>query len=315
MELINVEIWLPAAAFLALILLWTGLRQYAQQHSKRKQLIDKIRFGDIFSDENAHHQTNKKIKTHPVLKFLDQIGNRIHSPQYDSQTKTLFHKAGIRHDKARTIFWGTKCVLASGLPIVFLMIRITFLSMLNLRIVILFSVLLALLGFYLPDFVLKIKTEKRKEKIFDGLPDALDLLVVCVEAGMGLDSAIFRVAEETELSCQVLSQELKLVNLELRAGKSRADALRDFAIRTDIEDVHNLVTLLIQSDKFGTSVARSLRVFSDSFRSQRAQKAEEIAAKLPVKMLFPMLLFIFPSLFVVIIGPGAIRIYHALISH
>jgi len=157
------------------------------------------------------------------------------------------------------------------------------------------------------------KTSTRKNKIFEGIPDALDLLVVCVETGMGLDAAINRVAKEIKLSNEVLSEELNILNLEIRAGKSRQDALRNLAERTGIEDIHSLVTILIQADKFGTSVAQSLRVFSDSFRTKRFQKAEEIAAKLPVKLMVPLILFVFPSLFVVILGPAAIRIYQVLL--
>ena len=175
------------------------------------------------------------------------------------------------------------------------------------------AVFIALLGFYLPDLWLIVKSDIRKEKLFEGLPDALDLLVVCVEAGMGLDGAIHRVAEETKLTNQTLSDELKLLNLELRAGKSRQDALRNLAMRTNINAMNSLVTLLIQTDKFGTSVAKALQVFADSFRTERYQKAEELAAKMPVKLIFPLVLFIFPSLFVVILGPAAIRIYQNII--
>ena len=171
------------------------------------------------------------------------------------------------------------------------------------------AVLIALVGFYLPDFWLMIKSDIRREKLLEGIPDGLDLLVVCVEAGMGLDGAIHRVAEETQLTHPILSDELKLMNLELRAGKSRQDALRNLALRTNIDAMNSLVTLLIQTDKFGTSVAKALRIFSDSFRTQRYQKAEEFAAKMPVKLIIPLVLFIFPSLFVVIVGPPAIQIY------
>ncbi|MBW1745721.1 MAG: type II secretion system F family protein, partial [Deltaproteobacteria bacterium] len=162
------------------------------------------------------------------------------------------------------------------------------------------SVFLALLGYLLPDIWLRMKTSARKNKISKGVPDLLDLLVVCVEAGMGLDSAIYRVAQEIKLSNKILGDELNILNLEIRAGKTREKALRNMADRIDLEDVRSLVTLLIQTEKFGTSIAQSLRVFSDSFRTKRYQKAEEIAAKLPVKLMLPLILFIFPSLFVAI---------------
>jgi tight adherence protein C len=172
----------------------------------------------------------------------------------------------------------------------------------------------ALFGFYLPNIWLRYKTDKRKEKLLEALPDALDLLVVCVEAGMGLDGAINRVAQEIKLKCSELSEELTFLNLELRAGKPRHDALRNLALRSDLEEMKSLVTLLIQTDKFGTSIAQALRVYSDSYRTQRFQRAEELAAKIPVKLVFPLVLFILPALFVAIVGPAAIRIYQNIFS-
>ena len=168
-------------------------------------------------------------------------------------------------------------------------------------------------GFYLPDVFLYRRSQIRKKKIFEGFPDALDLMVVCVEAGMGLDAAIKRVGDEMAIKSKVLSEEFRMLSLELRAGKPRADALRNLAMRTDLEDVASLVTLLIQTDKFGTRVAQALRVHSDAMRTKRYQRAEEIAGKLPVKMVFPLIFFIFPSLFVTIIGPAVIRIYRNII--
>jgi tight adherence protein C len=138
-------------------------------------------------------------------------------------------------------------------------------------------------------------------------------MVICVEAGIGLDAAIQRVAQEIEFSCLELSDELNFTTLELRAGKTRVDALRNLALRTNLTEINSLVTLLVQTDKFGTSMANALRVYADTYRTERYQKAEELAAKLPVKLLFPLAVFIFPSLFVVLLGPAAISIYKALI--
>ena len=149
--------------------------------------------------------------------------------------------------------------------------------------------------------------------ILEGFPDALDLMVVCVEAGIGLDAAITRVGEEMRFGNEVLSEEFKMLSLELRAGKQRRDALRNLALRTDLEDVSSLVSLLIQTDKFGTSVAQALRVHSDSMRVRRYQRAEELATKLPVKLLFPLILFIFPSFFVTLLGPAVIQIFRVLL--
>jgi tight adherence protein C len=178
---------------------------------------------------------------------------------------------------------------------------------------VIFTVLLGLLGFYLPNLWLKIKTSARQDKILEGFPDALDLMVVCVEAGLGLDAAINRVGEEMKLRNRLVSEEFRLLGLELRAGKLRRDALHNLGLRTGLEEVKSLMTLLIQTDKFGTSIAQALTVHADSMRTTRFQRAEEMAAKLPVKLVFPLILFIFPALFVVIVGPAAIKIYRVLL--
>jgi tight adherence protein C len=178
----------------------------------------------------------------------------------------------------------------------------------------LICIVLAIAGFYLPDLILQIKTSHRKDIISKGIPDALDILVVCVEAGMGLDAAMNRVADEIKLNNQPMSEELKLYNLELRAGKTRPDALKNLALRINIEDIKNFATLLIQTDKFGTSIAQALRTYSDTFRTKRYMKAEEVAAKLPVKLMVQLIFCVFPALLVVLMGPAAIRIYHTLIK-
>jgi tight adherence protein C len=169
-------------------------------------------------------------------------------------------------------------------------------------------------GSYLPNLWLSLKTSRRKEAILRGFPDALDLLVICVEAGMGLDAAIKRVGEEMRLSNKVLSDEFGLLNLEIRAGKDRKEALRSMADRINLEDVSSFVSLLIQTDRLGTSVSQAVRIQSDSSRTKRSQKLEEMAAKIPVKLLFPTIFCIFPSLFVVILGPAVIRIFKVLVK-
>ena len=147
----------------------------------------------------------------------------------------------------------------------------------------------------------------------EALPDTIDLLVICVEAGLGLEAAITRVANELKLRSKELSEELSLLNLEMRHGMLRRDALRNLAKRTDLEALNSLVSLLIQTERFGTSITQALRVYSDAFRTERFRKAEEMATKLPIKLLFPLIFFIFPSLFVVILGPAAIRIHQVML--
>jgi tight adherence protein C len=168
------------------------------------------------------------------------------------------------------------------------------------------------LGYLLPSMVLGRLAKRRQHRIRLGLPDALDLLVVSVEAGLGLDQAIQRVGEELDFAHPDLSDELRLINFELRAGKGRVDALRNLAERTGVDDIQSLVAMLVQTDKFGTSVAQSLRVHSDTVRTKRRQRAEEAAAKTGVKMVFPLVFCIFPAIWVVTIGPAAIKFVQVL---
>jgi tight adherence protein C len=270
---------------------------------------------ETFSEQNSSPKTADKLQN-KILKFLGSLGKHAASDMSADYPKIRlrFLRAGFHGANVPAVFWGAKCFLAICLPLCFFSIRITVFELINASVTVAITIYLSLLGFYLPDIWLRIRTARRKKKMLEGFPDALDLLVVCVEAGMGLDSAFNRVGEEIKLTNKILSDELKFLNLELRAGKSRQGALRNLAMRTDHEDVNSLVTLLIQADKFGTSVAKALKVYSDTFRTKRYQKAEELAAKLPVKLVVPLILFIFPSLFVTILGPAAMRIYEVFVT-
>jgi tight adherence protein C len=221
--------------------------------------------------------------------------------------------AGYNKSNAIVVFYGSKVLLAILLPVVFYLVLIFF-QITSGKIIFVMMLVLALVGFYLPEAWVQVAITERQNKIREAFPDALDLLVVCVEAGMGLDQAIMRVSEELQQRNKIISEVFGQMGLEMRAGRSRQDAMRNLALRTGVEDVRSLVTLLIQTDKFGTSIAQALRIHSNSMRTRRRQRAEEMAAKLPVKLLIPLILFIFPSLFVIIIGPGAIRIYRAIIQ-
>ena len=318
-KLPDIPILLSALAFLTIFLVSVGILQYFSQHAKKRELKGKIRqageYWEAFSEDNSSLKTKGKVQKR-VLNFFASLGKRVLSdkPAELPRIRTKFLKVGLRQANVSAVFWGAKCFLAICLPLCFFSIRITVFELINAPVTVAITIYLSLLGFYLPDIWLRIRTARRKKKILEGFPDALDLLVVCVEAGMGLDSAINRVGEEIKLTNKILSDELKFLNLELRAGKSRQAALRNLAMRTDLEDVNSLVTLLIQTDKFGTSVAKALRVYSDTFRTKRYQKAEELAAKLPVKLVVPLIVFIFPSLFVTILGPAAIRIYEVFLA-
>ena len=172
----------------------------------------------------------------------------------------------------------------------------------------------AVMGYVLPGMAVSRKIKKRQKEMQKALPDALDMLVVSVEAGLGLNAALVRVSEEMDRMSPVLSEQLGLVNLEIRAGTSREEALRNLGERTGLQDIISLVGMLIQTERFGTSVAQALRVHADTMRTKRRQRAEEAAAKTTIKLVFPLVFCIFPAMFVVILGPALIQIYQALAS-
>lgn len=209
-------------------------------------------------------------------------------------------RAGFRKDAAVKLFYGAKVLAPLTLCAIALVSGIG-----NTNSFLVYAAALGL-GFLAPDFWLGKKISKRQTRIRLGLPDVLDLLVICIEAGLGLDQATARTASELSRSQPAISDELSIVVLEQRAGRPRSDAWRHMAERTDVDVVRNLVTMLVQSEQFGTSVAKTLRTHSDTLRTQRVQTIEELAAKTTVKLIFPLVLFIFPCLFLVTVGPAVI---------
>lgn len=221
-------------------------------------------------------------------------------------SQKLVH-AGIRNPSALTGFYAIKTLLIILLPGIVLFV-VTLFPHFSTRQVALALLLTAFLALTLPDAILENLARKRMRKLRNGFPDALDLLVVCTEAGLGLNQAIERVSSEIADSYPDLSQELKLVNAQIRAGVQREAALRDLAQRTGLEDIRGLVGLLTQSMRLGTGVAETLRIYSEEFRDKRMQQAEELAAKIGTKMIFPLVICLFPGFFVVILGPAILRI-------
>jgi tight adherence protein C len=242
-----------------------------------------------------------KPRFQSLIGLFKKIGEKVpRSPKELGTLRLRLVQAGYRRDEALTIFFGIRVLFAVSL---FLLFSSSLLARPN--------TLMALgglaIGYLLPGMALARLAKRRAHRIRLSLADALDLLVVSVEAGLGLDQALTRVGTELAFAYPELADELKLINLELRAGKPRAEALRNLADRTGVDDLSSLVTMLIQTDKFGTSVAQSLRVYSETLRTKRRQRAEEAAAKTGVKMVFPLVLCIFPSIWVVTIGPAAIK--------
>jgi tight adherence protein C len=230
-----------------------------------------------------------------------------------SALKTRFVHAGIRNPAAPVAYFGAKTVLALALPfLVFAALALTKAPMQGNTLLALLLVVAAI-GYYLPNAVLSRMVFVRQREIFETFPDALDLMTVCLEAGLGTESALNRVAEDMQLKSRALSEELHLVTLELRAGAPRERALRNLAIRTGVEEVDGFVSMIIQAERFGTSIAQSLRVHADMLRTRRRQRAEEAAAKIALKLLFPLIFCIFPSLMLVLMGPAMIQIYRVLL--
>lgn len=231
-----------------------------------------------------------------------------------SEMRKLLVQAGYRRPASLYVFLGAKLVLAaSAVAMVILGYLLTgnfFLLVSPLPIAII--LLVAFIGFFLPDFFLHRRIAARRLDFIEGFPDALDLLVVCVEAGLGLDSAIQRVAAEVRMSHPHLASELGLIPIEVRAGKSRREALQGLAHRTGLDQVISLVTLLLQAEQFGTSIGAALRAYAEEMRTERIQRAREKAAKLPVKLVFPIALLIFPALFLVVLGPAFIQLNETL---
>ena len=246
-------------------------------------------------------EIEEKPRMQSLVAMLKRVGERApKSPKEMGNLRLRLVQAGYRREEALTIFFGIRVAFALGLFFV-----------LSTGMFVKANVILALgglgLGYILPGMGLARLAKRRAHKIRLSLADMLDLLVVSVEAGLGLDQALTRVGLELAFAYPELADELKLINLELRAGKPRSEALRNLADRTGVEDLSSLVTMLIQTDKFGTSIAQSLRVASETLRTKRRQRAEEAAAKTGVKMVFPLVICIFPSIWVVTIGPAAIR--------
>jgi len=245
------------------------------------------------------------------VRVVQTIGEKVPiSPQDAGLARRFLIAGGFRSDLAVRFYYGLKVVLAIGFFIAAVVLRGRIANPI-LSILVLFVG--PLVGYFGPNFILERLIDRRHDRLRRGLPDALDLMGVCMEAGLGLDQAIANVARELRLTHKDISEELGLVNLEMRAGKRRADALRNLADRTSESELKKLVATLIQADRFGTSIADSLRTHADFMRVRRRQQAEERAAKVGVKLVFPIFFFILPSMLVVAVGPGVLALFKGLI--
>jgi tight adherence protein C len=246
------------------------------------------------------------------LKLLATIGGFLPANDSADALRSGLVRAGYRAAEAPLVFMGSKLLLAATVPVMWS--AVSYITARPLGSALSWSLLLAVIGFYMPTWFIALRQAQRADEIRCSLPDALDLMVVCVEAGLGMGAAIQRVGQEMALASRALSDELLLVNQEMQTGVSRTDALRNLAERTGVEDIYSLVAMLIQTDKLGTSIAQSLRSHAESMRTKRRQRAEQLARKASIKLAFPLVFLIFPALLVVILGPAGIQLMKALVA-
>ena len=259
-------------------------------------------------------QAESKGRFSGLKDMFSNLGGAM-EPQSELEKNSLKIKlanAGFRSEQAAGVFAGIRVVCLVGflLPALFFFLLKDGFTVKSIQ----WTVFLGGLGFYLPKVSLWHMKSTRQKEIFLTLPDALDLLVVCVESGLGLDAALRKVTEEMKGHAKTICEEFQLANLQLQMGRPRREVLHDLGVRTGVDDVRSLAAILIQADRFGSSIAQALRVQSDSMRVRRRQIAEEKAAKTAVQLIFPLVLFIFPAIFVVLVGPAAIQIQKNLLK-
>jgi tight adherence protein C len=309
-DLINPEQLVPVAVFgMFAAGAWCLLEYFSRNRNRADERLDELKDPSLRRRQNDEGGTVVK-KQDAMTRVLERATPALAKPLQPKneleagRLKAKLSAAGFRGDTTASIFLGMKFAgLMAGL--FFSGITIAAVSSFNQQ-SIMYAVSLAGGLFYLPEIGLYLLGKRRRQAIFLGLPDALDLMVVCVEAGLGLDQAMRKVAEEMKKTYPVIAEEFGLANFQLQMGRNKAEVLHELGARSGVDDLRSLAAILIQADKFGSSIAQALRVQSDSMRTRRRQLAEEKAAKTAVKLIFPLVIFIFPGIFVVLVGPAAI---------
>jgi tight adherence protein C len=305
---------IPLFVFAAIVLaIWTVLSIISQRNSKAQDRLTRLsRPASLAMIEEPRQQKTERLKG--LMEAAKALSSPL-MPQTEleqSALKLRLANAGFRSDAAPLVYSGIRLVSL----LVFLLIGLLLvvpkhgfeLGAMK------WVAIVTGIGFYLPTIILWYLRRKRQEAIFLTLPDALDLLVVCVESGLGLDAAMRKVCDEMSDHAKVICEEFSLANFQLQMGRPRREVLHDLGVRTGVDDVRSLAAILIQADRFGSSIAQALRVQSDSMRTRRKQIAEEKAAKTAVQLIFPLVLFIFPGIFVVLVGPAAISIMNNMLK-
>ena len=311
---VSIETLAPIFVFVAIVagVFWV-LSLLSKRNSQAEDRLDRIgRPKSLMDLDVANNESRSRFSG--LKDAFSNLGASM-QPKSDLEKNTLRVKlsnAGFRSEAAPTIYLGLRLI---SLAVFLLPASIAFLAMGGFTLEALWKIGLAgCAGFFIPQIGLWLLINDRKQQIFLTLPDGLDLLVVCVESGLGLDAGLRKVTEEMKFHAKTLCEELSLANLQLQMGRPRREVLHDLGVRTGVDDVKSLAAILIQADRFGASIAQALRVQSDSMRTRRRQIAEEKAAATAVKLIFPLVLFIFPAIFVVLVGPAALQIQKNLLD-
>jgi tight adherence protein C len=315
MAFVYIQDLIPLLVFFGIVAaIWAVLTMISNRNSRALDRLHRFSRPQSLAEieDPAHKQKSERLQG--LLDTAKALSSPL-MPQTELEQNKLKLKlanAGFRSEMAPMVYSGLRL---ATLLLFFVVSAAVFIpgrpvGLGTLQYVIIFTGI----GFYLPSVILWWIKRKRQQEIFLSLPDALDLLVVCVESGLGLDAAMRKVCEEMSNHAKIICEELSLANFQLQMGRPRREVLHDLGVRTGVDDVRSLAAILIQADRFGSSIAQALRVQSDSMRTRRKQIAEEKAAKTAVQLLFPLILFIFPGIFVVLVGPAAINIMETLLK-
>jgi tight adherence protein C len=312
---VSIEMLIPYASFLVMTLVaWSVLGYFGARPKTAEDRLRRLLDPHAGTNTEAIQAKRQEVFQAKVTAAANKLGQSLRptDEQQLGKIRLKLLNAGFRQEQAVAVFYGIKVIgllVALGMAFPPCFLRWGWAQQTYI-----FSAFAAGAAFYLPDFFVNSTKKRRGEAIFLGLPDALDLMVVCVEAGLGLDAAMRRVTTELSRSCPVICEEFAISNFQIQMGRARRDVLRDLGIRTGIDDVRSLAAVIIQAEKFGSSIASALRVQSDAMRLRRRQLAEERAAKTSVKIMLPLIFFIFPGVFVVLVGPAILKMAEMLAS-
>lgn len=306
---------MPIVVFILFVLgTLTVLSMISQRNSRAEERLRQIVRPQSLAEIEVPGKPSQEKKFTNIKKTIEDLGTVL-KPKTELEQSALRIKlanAGFRSEAAAGIYQGIRFVCLIAFAVLGVLLFVVMGIQLPFFPRYFWLVAFVAFGFCMPSIILWFLRRQRQEAIFLTLPDALDLLVVCVESGLGLDAAMRRVTEEMKDHAKVIAEEFSLANFQLQMGRPRREVLHDLGVRTGVDDVRSLAAILIQADRFGSSIAQALRVQSDSMRTRRRQLAEEKAAKTAVQLIFPLVLFIFPGIFVVLVGPAAIKIMENL---